>query len=251
MKNNKEIIIVAIITMGVAAYGGEEALLASRNVPAPIVENITNQAVNEDDGLFILTYGSEFHSLPKLVIDNFQGNEVKNQLGGRANIYVQNPSRVMVSRSSIIVESNTPSTVLMLMYEKNKEGGPYGGGGWCGYYTLLKQIRNGEEDIYFDALPFETITFKVKGESGQENFVVGLADRHWDKVGDALKSLQIGQYLESGHITTNWQTAKIPLDEFFLDRTKLSSISFGFESTCFPDGSGTGTVYIDDLALEK
>jgi len=210
-------------------------------------------ALDEENaaGLKIQTYGTEFHSAPRLLIDDYQGSEIENRLGGRANIYVQNPSRVMVSRAAMDTEGTNPSAVLMLTYDKKNEGGPYGGGGWCGYYTLLKQLRHGEEDIYFDALPFQAITFKVKGETGKENFLVGLADRHWDKVGDALKSLQIGEYLDEGHVTTNWQTARIPMEEFFLDRSKLSSISFGFETACFPDGSGQGTIYLDDLKLEK
>jgi len=80
--------------------------------------------------------------------------------------------------------------------------------------------------------------------------MIGLADRHWDRVGDSLKSEEIGVYLPEGRVTKEWQKAKIPLDVFFLDYTKLSSIAISFEADCFAEGSGSGTIYIDDIVLE-
>lgn len=238
----------------------------------------------------IRSYGSESHIAEEFVIDDFEGSEVDNRLGSRANIYVQFPSRIMVSRTTTtrpaatdsyhvpvrvqrpegvqsaaddappcvmelreIWETNgDPATsVLILKFEKANEGGPYGEGGWCGYYTLLKQMRNNEEDVYFDASPFNAIAFRVKGEKGGESFAIGLSDRHWDKVGDSLKSESIGTYLPEGGVTTNWQEAVIPLDVFFLDRAKLSAITVSFEASCFADGKGEGTIYIDNIALRK
>ena len=103
---------------------------------------------------------------------------------------------------------------------------------------------------YFDASEYNAITFWVKGDKGTENFKVGAADQHWDRIGDSLKSEEIGNYLEAGRITIEWQKAVIPFDAYFLDYKKLSSVAICFEEDCFPDGSGRGIIYIDDLALE-
>lgn len=182
-----------------------------------------------------------------LVIDDFEGDEITNGLGNKANVYVKAPSKVMISHREEARESN-PSTVLFLRYEKLNEGGPYGMGGWCGYYTLLK---NEKEGVYFDASNYKYISFWVKGETGTENFTVGLSDRHWDKVGDSLKSEEILTYMSGGKITGEWQYVRVPLEEFFLDHSQVAAITINFESDCFPEGKGAGSIYIDDLMLEK
>ncbi|PIY84724.1 MAG: hypothetical protein COY77_00950, partial [Candidatus Omnitrophica bacterium CG_4_10_14_0_8_um_filter_43_18] len=76
------------------------------------------------------------------------------------------------------------------------------------------------------------------------------ADAHWDKIGDSVKSQEIGKYLPTGKITTEWQKAVVPMDEFFIDYSKFSSIAISFESDCFPEGQGSGRIYIDDIAFE-
>jgi len=40
------------------------------------------------------------------------------------------------------------------------------------------------------------------------------------------------------------------MDEFFIDYSKFSSIAISFESDCFPEGQGSGRIYIDDIAFE-
>jgi len=198
----------------------------------------------------------------KLVVDDFEGEEIVNKLGNRANVFVKAPSRIMISKRQDTIEGN-PTNVLMLHYDKQSEGGPYGTGGWCGYYTLLKspatlvapsegaaEPAQPAEDTYMDGTGYKTLTFWVKGEKGGENFMIGLADRHWDKIGDSLKSEEIGKYVPAGKITTEWQKATIPLDVFFLDYGKLSSVAISFESDCFPEGKGEGVVYIDDITFE-
>jgi len=192
------------------------------------------------------------HSAPTpLLVDNFEGNEISNLLGYRANVYVKAPSRIMVSHASGYGGGSRQS--LLIRYDKKNEGGPYGQGGWCGYYTLLKNDKADVdlgEPVYFDGTGFQGITFWVRGETGGENFVVGLADRHWDNIGDSIKSEEIGVYLMAGRITTEWQKAMIPLDAFFLDYAKLSSITINFEADSFPEGKGSGVVYIDDIVLQ-
>jgi len=195
-----------------------------------------------------------------VMIDDFESGAITNSLGGKTNVFVKAPSKAMVSFRKD-VRNGRPTNVMMLKYDKQSEGGPYDLGGWCGYYTMLKKnkpsasVAGGsaadiEEDAYFDASHNSAITMWVKGDKGNENFIIGLADAHWDKVGDSMKSQEIGKYLPAGKITTDWQKAVIPLDEFFVDYSKLSSVSVSFESDCFPEGAGSGVLYLDDISLE-
>lgn len=182
-------------------------------------------------------------SYAELLVDNFEKSN--NALGGRASVYQMAPSRALALQTTTQFYGPGGKS-LMIKYDKKGVGGPYGTGGWCGYYTILKSGEN----AYFDGSSFKSITFYVKGDEGTENFKAGLADRHWDRVGDSVKSEEIGKYLPEGKITKEWQKATVPLDAFFLDYKELASIAVCFETDCFPGGEGRGTVYIDDLKLE-
>ena len=196
-----------------------------------------------------------------LMVDDFNSGEIKNLLGNRSNVFIKAPSKAMVSFREEAVNGKK-SQVLMVRYDKRNSGGPFDSGGWCGYYTLLKspaalvaptkENPNPEPlpEQYLDGSKYKMITLWVRGEKGDENFVVGLSDRHWDKIGDSVKSEEIGKYLAAGKLTTDWQQAKIPLDEFFVDYSQLASISIVFEGELFPETGHAGTVYIDDLVLE-
>ena len=199
----------------------------------------------------------------KLLVDDFEGSEVANTLGGRSNVFQKAPSKAMVSRRDDTIEGHK-THVLLLRYDKQNEGGPYGMGGWCGWYTLLKKpghliaptegqpegAPEQSEEEYLDASAYHAITFWVRGEQGGESFMVGVADQHWDKIGDSVKSEVIGKYLPTGKVTKEWQKAVVPMDAFFVDYAKLSSIAVSFESDALPDGKGAGTIYLDDLTLE-
>lgn len=196
-----------------------------------------------------------------VVVDDFETGSIMNALGGRTNVYMKAPSKAMISFRKDTREGR-PTTVLLLQYDKKAEGGPNDLGGWCGYYTLLKKAHPSlslvggasaaeiEEEVYYDASKYSAVTFWVRGDKGTENFVLGLADAHWDKVGDSVKSQEIGKYLPAGKITAGWQKAVVPFDEFFIDYSKLSAITVAFESDCFPEGAGAGRVYIDEIALQ-
>lgn len=206
-------------------------------------------------GFWVLTFsllasfpGGNLKAEDILLIDDFEGNEIRNSLGWKANVYVMAPSRIMLTRKKKVSKrQGGVNTVLEIKYDKHNTGGPYGMGGWCGYYTLLKNEREG---TYLDASEHKAITFMVRGEEGGENFKVGLADKHWESVGDSLKSDKIDVYVPEGKITTEWQKATIPFNAYFLDFSKLSAIAIAFESDVFPEGEGSGIVYIDDIALE-
>ena len=177
-----------------------------------------------------------------LVVDDFEEGAA-NKLGGRSNPYVMEPSRALALR--VKEEAHGGKGALMIKYDKKAKGGPYDSGGWCGYYTILKSGSH-----YLDATAYKAITFWVKGATGNENFVVGVADRHWDQVGDSVKSEEIGKYLSSGKLTTEWQKATVPFSVFLLELKELAAISICFEGSVFPEGAGKGTITIDDLVLE-
>ena len=176
-----------------------------------------------------------------LLLDDFEGGA--NKVGGRSNTYQMAPSRALALPSE--AGPHGGAKALMLKYDKKDKGGPYDSGGWCGYYTLLK-VRS----RHFDATPYQSLTFWVKGASGGENFVVGIADRHWDEVGDSVKSEPVIQYLPSRKITTEWQKVTIPLSTFMVEMKELASVAVCFEGSVFPGGAGKGTVFIDDLSFE-
>lgn len=176
------------------------------------------------------------------LIDDFSSQE--NLLGGKSNVYQQEPSRAYLSRKAVERDGKS-EMVLMIKYDKKNKGGLYDNGGWCGYYTLFKT-----DSTYFDISKYKNLTLWVKGAEGDENFKVGLADRHWEQADDSVKSDQIGAYLKAGKITTDWQKATIPLNLFLIDFSEMASLAICFEGECFPDGSDMGTVYIDDIALE-
>ena len=195
---------------------------------------------------FILAAGifSQAHAFgaPAALIDDFE-DQPANKVGGRSSTYVMAPSRSLAVKVAEGVHGGAKA--LMVKYDKKDKGGPYDSGGWCGYYTLLKSGPR-----YFDATMYQALTFWVKGVAGGENFMVGLADKHWDEVGDSVKSEEIGKYLLSGKLTTEWQKATVPLDVFMLERKELASIAVCFEGSLFPGGAGKGTIYIDDMMFE-
>ena len=182
------------------------------------------------------------YAAESLLIDDFE--KEGNLAGGRSNTYEKEPSRALALRTDEEHFGGTGRS-LMIKYDKKAEGGPYGTGGWCGYYTT---VRRGAK--FFDASGYKTITFQVKGAEGGENFKLGLADKHWEELDDSVKSDQIIKYLPQGKITKDWQKAVVPLDAFFVDYKELASIAICFEGDCFPTGAAKGTVYIDDLILE-
>ena len=176
-----------------------------------------------------------------LLVDDFEG--AVNKLGGRSNTYIMEPSRALAVRSKD--NPHGGSGLLMIKYDKKAKGGPYDSGGWCGYYTMVKTGPR-----YLDAAGYHAITFWVRGATGGENFVVGLSDRHWEEVGDSVKSEPIGKYLPEGKLTTEWQKATVPLSTFMLDMKELASVAVCFEGSLFPNGNAQGTIYVDDLMLE-
>jgi len=191
--------------------------------------------------LSILILASPAMASP-LLIDDFEG-QGRNKIGGKSSVYAAEPSRALAVRQEEKGRKGTKG--LLLRYDKKGTGGPYGKGGWCGYYTLLKSGTK-----YFDATPYASLTFWVKGSKGGEDFSMGVADKRWDKLGDSVKSMSIGRYLPGGKVTTEWQKATVPLADFKVEQAELASVAVCFEGTLYPEGSAKGSVIIDNLMLE-
>ena len=175
------------------------------------------------------------------VFDSFEFDH--NLFRGRSGQYQEAPSRVFATRTA--EDAHNGKKALKVKYEKKGAGGKYGMGGWCGYWSHLKKGKS-----YFDASPYSKLTLWVKGSNGGEIFRIGIADMHWDKLQDSVKSQDIGSYLPDGQVTTDWQKAEIPLDEWFVDMKQLASLAVCFESDNYPNGEQAGVVFIDDLQFE-
>lgn len=175
----------------------------------------------------------------KFVLDNFEAKT--NALYTKSGIYESQQSKAQKARTQ--KEKSEGENSLLIAFKKQKEG-------FCGYYMELKQGNK-----YFDASSYSKITFMVKGNKGGENFQVGLADKKWFEKEDSVKADDIGSYLPQGKITTEWQKAEIPFTAWIkndpeLNITELGTIAICFETSCFPDGVGSGVIYIDEIAFE-
>jgi len=168
----------------------------------------------------------------------------KNSLGGRNSTYLQAPSRAAFTKAE---EYGKNGGGLKITYDLKNEGGPRGDGGFCGFYTLVKKGTDG----YLDGSPYKYLTFWVKGDKGDEKFKVGVADKMYETMDDSVKSQEISKYLPAGRVTTDWQMAVVPVEDFFVDWKLIASISICFEHDTFDNGAGAGVVYIDEIALRK
>ena len=185
-----------------------------------------------------------------LYIDRMEDNATdKNSLGNYNSYYKMPPSIASYSKSREYgVDRGENNAALKIEYDKKGTGGPYGTGGWCGFYTITKDHARNK---YLDVSQHNYLTFWVKGETGDESFKVGLTARMRKIIQDSIKSKEIGEYLPAGKITTEWQLAVIPIEELWLEWSHLYSISICFEEDIFQQGtkSRIGSVYIDDIAF--
>lgn len=214
-------VVLSVLLAGVVARAQEEAPAAAE----PAAEPVAAPAVSEP-----------------LVVDGFEFDQ--NVLRGRSGQYQREPSRIFATRSAEFAREGKRS--LKIKYDKKGVGGPFGKGGWCGVWT---QFKVGSQ--YFDGSSYTKLSFWVKGMEGGEDFKVGLADMHWDKQEDSVKSQDVSNYISGGRVSTEWQQVVIPLEEWFLDHKQLASLAFCFEADSYTDGAQSGIVFIDDIELLK
>ena len=100
---------------------------------------------------------------------------------------------------------------------------------FCGGYIVLSG----------DLSKYKTVFFLVKGEKGQESFLIGMHDIISDRREDAVFGGSIFRYLPQG-VETEWQVVKVPLEDFYgLDLDQAHTLVFQF------DEIGEGTMWID------
>ena len=170
------------------------------------------------------------------VVSDFHSG-VRNQLGGLFSAFAQPPSEARVA----LADAPDGRRGLRLTFEK-------AAGGFCGAWIHFFDITSPpDERVYLDARALSTLSFWVRGARGGERLRVKVADREWERRGDALAIGDLGDFLLSGRVESGWQQAVIPLDRLpaRLDRSALASLVL--EGT----GPAHGEVYVSRLALSR
>ncbi|MFH1779080.1 MAG: hypothetical protein ABH847_03500 [Candidatus Omnitrophota bacterium] len=106
---------------------------------------------------------------------------------------------------------------------------------FCGAYIVIKG----------DLSKYKTMTFMIKGKTGEETFEIGMNDVISNRREDAVMIGSVHRFLSDG-ITNDWQEVKIPLSDFYgPDLSKVYSIIFHFNE------EGKGTFWIDDIRFHE
>lgn len=167
-----------------------------------------------------------------LVADFSEGNT--NRLGGYFNSFSKAPSAADVSLE-ILPQGRQ---ALAFMYTREFLG-------FAGFWIHLFDFKAPQaERIFFDASPFEYVSFSIRGLTGEESLTLQVADRIWEQKQDSLPIGELGEYLPVGRLTEQWQRAWVPLNVFpqRIDKTELASLVF--QAT-----RGGGKVYVQDLVF--
>ena len=187
-------------------------------------------------------------SLPDvLVIDTMESQSV-NSLGGRNAVYKESPSDITFSKSNKFgrIENNP---ALKIKFNRQVEGGRGNRGGWCGFYTKLKDQRKYTDNFgYLNGSKYNYMSFWVKIQQADFDFRIGVADKAMELADDsALMFNGVGSFVPAGKLTTEWQQAVIPLTEFPVDWTVISAVSIAVEGESFIDVPVRGEIFIDDI----
>ena len=90
----------------------------------------------------------------------------------------------------------------------------------------------------YDASEFSSLSFWVKGRSGNETFQIGIKDTHGEEYKIETSELTI--------ISTDWVKITIQFEDVTkIDFASLANINFGFNAS-----HGEGTIFIDDISFE-
>jgi hypothetical protein len=95
---------------------------------------------------------------------------------------------------------------------------------------------------YFDASNFTNFTFAVKGEMGDETFLIGMRD-----IAGSPLTLESKNYVKVS--STDWQIVTIPLTRFTYQGTTVNPSAIDNVSFSFDERHGSGSICIDDIAF--
>lgn len=128
---------------------------------------------------------------------------VRNRVGGFFNAFAKAPSRA----SAALAPAPDGRMGLRLSYGREELG-------FCGAWIHFFDVtRPPDERVFLDATSAATLSFWVRGDRGDERVSLKLADVRWERRGDAVPLGDVGDFLPSGRIGTEWQQAVIPLSE--------------------------------------
>lgn len=166
------------------------------------------------------TYRFQVSNHPYLLVDDFNDGNPTNVLGGNSGTFAADFGGWAQKRYQ--------GGLLQLDYDVRDPNT------YAGYYTLLQ---------HGDLVGYSAITFMIRGNAGGEKIKLGLRDdtHHETKI-------IINEYLARG-ITNAWQKVTIPLAAFasVIDWSSMDNFNIDFE---YGIGSGSGTVYLDNIKFE-
>ncbi|MBI3005918.1 MAG: hypothetical protein HYY49_10970 [Ignavibacteriales bacterium] len=183
---------------------------------------------------FIATASSPTFSGNCFLVSDFNGG-MRNVLGGSFNVFQRSPSSAFVEYAADIEDRKS----LRLSYSKERDG-------FCGLWIhLFNTTSTASERMYLDASEFSAITFWVRGSTGKETLSIKIADAAWERKEDALEVGDLGRFLPSGTIDTNWRQAVISFSQIpaRINKSLLATISFEASSV------HQGSVYLKSLSF--
>ena len=168
-----------------------------------------------------------------LVSHFVQGNI--NGLGGYFSTFSKSPSQAAIT----IDKAPDGKRALIFSYSNITPGFA---GFWIHFFDFKKPPAS---RIFLDATPFAYLTFSIRGERGEEELLLQVADRKWEKKGDSLVVGDVASFLPAGRINNKWQQAWIPLTKLpeGLNRKELATLVFVVKQ------SGSERVFVRDLAF--
>ncbi|MDH3639522.1 MAG: hypothetical protein OES09_13840, partial [Gammaproteobacteria bacterium] len=123
------------------------------------------------------------------LVGNFNRGNV-NRLGGYFNGFAKRPSR------STVTIKRAPDGVPALTFSYINEQG-----GFAGFWIHLFDFKAPPaKQIFLDINPFSYLTFAIRGEKGDENLVLQMADRIGEKKEDSLWIGDVASFLPGGKV---------------------------------------------------
>lgn len=163
------------------------------------------------------------------------GDGNRNRLGGFFNAFQSSPSW----SDATLAASPDGRRSLKLSFRRAAEG-------FCGMWMhLFDYTRPPDRREYLDATPFDVLSFWVRGETGDEELLLKIADVEWELKEDALAIGRLGDFVPAGRIEAEWQRAVIPLHRLPARVVRSALASIVLEGAV----EGGGTVYIRQLAF--
>jgi len=169
----------------------------------------------------LTAYTFQISANPYVLVEDYADTNPANRLGGNTFLFGRD--------SGSTIEALYDKESLKLTYDVSSKNS------YAGYSTLLSRAN---------LLPYNAVSFLVKGGSGRERVKVGLRD----SAGNEPKII-LSEYLAPG-VTTSWRKVTIPFAAFtkITDWSHIESFVIAVENSI---GSAKGEIYFDDVKFES